>query len=85
MAKNLGLSNSLLGKRIKPKEGFGDPRHPHDPNGRWWADLKPSLDGTYTAEIDAAWTEEGSVKVSAHDPWGNSAEFYMKYVALVTQ
>jgi len=78
----VGLATNLVGKRIKPIPEWGDCNNEHDPNGRIWAELKPTLSGQYTAEIDAAWTEEGSVKLAVHDPFGNTAEVWLKTVSI---
>lgn len=77
-----GLTTHLVGKRVCPKPEWGSCTDSHDANGRMWASLKPSADGTYTAEIDAAWTEQGSTKLAVHDPHGNTAEFYLTNVNL---
>lgn len=72
-----GLSNSLVGRRIAPTMAhvwFG--RNPQ--NTPFDAGLPEG-----TAEIVAAWTEGGSVKVAAVDAEGRSAEFYLTTVKLV--
>lgn len=77
-----GLTTNLVGKRICPKPEWGSCTNEHDPNGRIWEGLKPSLDGVYTAEIDAAWTEDGSTKLAVHDPHGNTSEVWLKTVSM---
>lgn len=81
-----GLSNQLLGRRIVPKPEYGDPAtqgnsYP-DANGRIWEGLKPSLNGEYTAEIDAVWQASDGLQISVHDPFGNIAEMALKNVSL---
>lgn len=78
--RNKGLTTHLVGKHICPKPEFGDCTNDHDANGRIWARLRPRMDGKYTAEIDAAWTEEGTTKLAVHDPWGNTDEVFLTNV-----
>jgi hypothetical protein len=80
MAK--GLSNQLLGKTVVPKPELGDPATKDEVNWRIWAGLKPNLSGEWLATIDAAWTEEATVKIAVHDPHGNTAELYFTNVNL---
>lgn len=81
MAK-AGLSNQLIGKTVVPKPGYGDVNLASDVNGRVWAGLKPNASGEMIATIDAAWVEEGQIKIAIHDPWGNTAETYLTLVNL---
>jgi hypothetical protein len=82
MAKT-GLSNSLIGKFIVPKPEYGDPQKKDEgPNYNIWANMKPHKQGGYIAEIGAAYTEDGVVKVMATDPWGNNSIFFINNVNL---
>lgn len=81
MAKG-ALSNQLLNKEIEPKPEFGNPHERNDVNAKIWANFKPTPEKVWRARIDAAWTEEGSVKILAHDCWGNIGELWLTQVNL---
>lgn len=53
-------------------------------NAKIWAALKPNHAQQWFATIDAAWTEEDSVKALVHDCWGNIAELWLTQVNLKT-
>jgi hypothetical protein len=72
MAKG-GLSNQLIGKLIQPRAGVE----------HIWDGMQKNLSGELLATIDAAWTEDGLVKVAAHDPYGNLKEFWLTNVRMV--
>lgn len=75
------LSTSLIGKLIIAKPEFGNPTDKDGgPNYKIWSNLKPNASDEYIATIDAAWTEDGAVKIAVHDVHGNTAEMYYTLV-----
>ena len=82
-----GLSNNLLGKMIAPKPEFGDPANTDTfgpPNQRIWSGLKPNASGEWVAMIDAAWVEDGVVKLAVHDAHGSTALMWFSNTSLMT-
>lgn len=71
MAKG-SLSNQLLGRTVTPSKGLENV----------WRGLKENLSNELVATIDAAWIDEGSVKIAVHDPFGNVTEMYLNHVVL---
>lgn len=73
MAKNDGISNSLIGATIEKAD--------HIPvNGPAWPVNEPNVSGQHIATIRAIWTDrDGSLKALAVTPFGTAFECYVTH------
>lgn len=86
MTKGGGLANQLLGRLVKRNDELpynGDGKGHGAEYGKCWPFNEPNRGGEHIATVEAAWVEDGSVKILARTPQGTCKELWLSHVKLL--